>query len=140
MKMGATLASAAAYFVLVFIPAFAVGAFRSMVVTPRLGATIAVLLETPLILVVSWFAAGWCIDRFGVGGSAFERLTMGLAAFVLLMSAEFSLAIFAFGQSATGYVSAIGSLPGLIGLAAQAGFALIPLARTCRDRANAYRP
>ena len=64
--MRRTLAAAAAYFALVFSAAFVMGVVRNLVVAPRTGEVAAVLIETPLILAVSWFAAGWSIRRFRI--------------------------------------------------------------------------
>ncbi len=52
---------------------------------------------------------------------------MGLVAFAVLMSFEFTVAIFGFGRSPAQFLTALGSTPGAIGLAAQIAFAFIPV-------------
>lgn len=124
----AVLAAGAAYFAFSFLAGFALGALRVAVVAPRLGAALAVALEAPLILTASWFAARWCVKRFGVPAAPGARLAMGGVAFALLMLAELGAAVFIFhrslAQHLAGYLSAAGGL----GLAAQLAFAGIPWA------------
>ena len=45
--MGVTIRSGAVYFAIVFLVGFALGALRTLVMAPRLGDTLAVLLERP---------------------------------------------------------------------------------------------
>ena len=52
-----SLLAGAAYFAVVFATGFALGVVRVLVTAPRLGETGAVLLEVPIILAASWFAA-----------------------------------------------------------------------------------
>jgi hypothetical protein len=47
----------ALYALLVFLIGFILGTIRVLLIAPRLGETIAVLLETPVILGASF---GWC--------------------------------------------------------------------------------
>ena len=114
------------YFLGVFLVAFCLGAIRTIVVAPRVGATIAVLLETPIILVVSWWMSGWCTQRFNVGTATADRALMGATAFTILMLAEFALSVVLFHRSPVGYAAAFVSIPGAIGLLAQIAFAFIP--------------
>ena len=117
----------AAYFGAVFLVAFMFGIFRVLVLVPRLGAVTAVLLETPLILAVSWFASRWISMRLGVAQNLASRAVMGGAAFVLLMIVELGVSTLVFGTPVGDYFAAIFLPPGLIGLAGQIGFAFIPL-------------
>jgi hypothetical protein len=94
---------------------------------PRVGELTGVLLETPLILAVSWITSRWSADRFGVPNRASPRLVMGSSALVLLLSGEFGVSIFAFGRSWADTLTAFRSPPGLVGLSAQVLFALLPL-------------
>ena len=87
----------AVYFLAVFIVAFMVGAFRVIVVAPRLGEVMAVSLEAPVILIVSWVASRWATAKFAVSADRSARLLMGAVAFSLLLLAELALAVFAFG-------------------------------------------
>ena len=125
--MRRTLAAAAAYFALVFSAAFVMGVVRNLVVAPRTGEVAAVLIETPLILAVSWFAAGWSVRRFSVPAAAADRLAMGLAAFALLMTVETAMSLLLFARPLTEQFAAWATPAGGIGLLAQVAFGLIPL-------------
>ena len=76
-SMSAIIGSGVVYFGIVFLVGFVLGAVRTFVIAPRLGATPAVLLEAPIILAVSWFVAIWCVGRFMVPAAPLARLTMG---------------------------------------------------------------
>lgn len=115
-----------AYTLLVFLIAFALGTLRVTLVVPRVGELIAVLLETPLVLVVSWWASRVCTRRYAVSDAARARVTMGATAFTLLMLLELSLSVLLFGESLAHYLARFATTAGIVGLAAQVGFALIP--------------
>ena len=116
-----------AYALIVYLFGFAFGTVRVLLVVPRLGETIAVLLETPFILLVSWKISHWTVARFAVDNRPAARLLMGGVAFAVLMLAEFGVAIVAFGRSVQEQIFAYGSVPGIIGLAAQVCFATFPV-------------
>ena len=128
------LVAGAVYFGIVYPVGFALGAVRVLATAPRLGETVAVLIEAPLILTVSWLASQRCVARFGVPPMTAARLVMGLAAFGLLMTSEFSLALLAFGRSAADQMAGFRSPGGAIGLAAQVAFGLFPLLSTAERR------
>ncbi len=127
--MARTLGAACAYFAMVFACAFVLGTVRTLIVAPRLGQTPAVLLEAPIVLAVSWLAAGWTIKRLNIPARAWPRLVMGAIAFALLMTVEASLSVFAFGRTVGEYLAGFATPAGAIGLIAQLGFAATPLAR-----------
>jgi hypothetical protein len=127
-----TLTSGAAYFAIVFLAGFALGALRTAVVAPWLGEAFAVLLEAPVILAVSWFVAIWSVERFEVPAVPLARLAMGGVAFVLLMLAELGFAVTVFHRSGAEYLAGYQSAAGAIGLGAQVAFALVPWALTWR--------
>ena len=106
---------------------FALGALRLFAIAPRTGELIAVTLELPIMLAISWAAAAALIRWFRVPRQAAHRLTMGLVGFVLLLAAETALGLWGFGRSLADQVAAWGSAPGRLGLAGQAAFAFIPL-------------
>jgi hypothetical protein len=114
----------AAYFAAVFACAFVLGVIRVLLVAPHVGATVAVLLETPIVLTISWIACG----RIGRDLDLRGRAVMGATAFVLLMGVESAMSILLFGQTAASWIGAFASPPGAIGLAAQLAFAVFPLA------------
>lgn len=131
------LKAGAAYFALVFLVGFALGTLRVLVIAPRVGETLAVFLEAPLILAASWLASRACVGRLRVRARAPERLAMGAVAFALLMAAELALSGLVFGRSVTDYLAAWRTLAGATGLVAQMGFALIPFVQLRWDRASA---
>jgi hypothetical protein len=85
-----------------------------------------VLAEQPIILTASWFVAGWLLRRSGLGAMA-ERVSMGGSALILLVIAEMVLGLTVFEQSPGQSLADALVLPGLIGLAGQIVFGLIPL-------------
>ena len=127
-------AAGLAYAIIVFVIGFALGTIRVLLLAPRLGATLAVLLETPLILGASWWVSSACIARCDVSRTVAARLIMGLAAFAVLIAAEVTLAVFLFGMSVSEYLASLALMPGAIGLAAQIAFAAFPLVQLGRAR------
>lgn len=121
--------AALAYFGIVFACAFLFGIVRVLLLAPATGAMAAVEIEIPLILMISWLAATWVIARFGVAARMGARLAMGGLAFGILMLAEAGLALVAFGTPWRVYAADLASGPGLLGLAGQLAFALVPALR-----------
>lgn len=87
------LKEGAAYFVLVFSVGFVLGTIRTVWLVPRVGTRIAELLETPIMLVVTFLAARWVVRRFRVPPAPLRRLGVGLAALMLMLAAEFGLVL-----------------------------------------------
>ena len=125
--MRRVLPAAAVYFAIVFSLAFALGMVRTLLVAPRTGDVTAVLIETPIVLLASWFAARWCTGRFSVPAHASYRLAMGLVAFTLLMAVETALGVMLFARPLAQQLFALGTPAGAIGLLAQIAFGLMPL-------------
>lgn len=121
------LKPATLYFFAVFAAGFLLGTLRVLFVAPVLDELPAVLLELPLMLIVSWVACRAVTARVPVGNGFGARLAMGASAFVMLMVAEWALGVLAFGRSLSEIVVAYGEAAGLVGLLGQLGFALIPL-------------
>lgn len=128
------LIAAAAYFAIVFAAGFALGAVRIVLLEPRLGPLAATLVELPLMLVISWFAARHVVRMQKFEARLPPRLAMGLLAFILLIGAEISLGVAVFGRTLEEQVCEMSSRPGLLGLGGQALFALIPAAMLWRAR------
>jgi hypothetical protein len=124
--MSSVLKASLAYFVIVFTFAFILGTVRVLVVAPRLGELVAVILEVPLVIFVSYLAARFCTARFAVPANKGPRLVMGLAAFALLMAVEFILSVLMFGRPPSAFLTGFTHLPGQIGLAGQIVFGLMP--------------
>ena len=124
----ATLARAAtAYFLVVFFSGFIAGAVRVLFAAPSLGETAAILLELPLMLIVSWLACLWSVRRFAVPAGIGARASMGAIAFAQLMLAELAVARLIFHWSWAGFLTHYGTFDGLIGLGAQLEFAAFPV-------------
>ena len=115
------------YFAIVFIAGFVLGAVRVLVVIPVLGEFKAVALEMPVILFASWLACRKLIVKFSVPPEVAPRIVMGALAFGILMLVEFGFSVLVFGRSGAEYVALLRTTPGLLGLAGQLGFALMPL-------------
>lgn len=130
--MARSLWAGVVYFAGVFALGFALGVVRALVTSPRLGETAAVLLEIPVILAASWFAAKWCVAVCSVPSGGAERLTMGFVAFSLTMLAELLLSVMLFGQTVREHFATYAHFLGLIGLAAQALFAIFPYVQSAR--------
>lgn len=130
--MRAAVAAGGAYFALVFAAGFVLGTLRALVLVPRVGETVAVTLELPVMLAVSWLACGRVLDRFAVPRSPRHRLVMGGVAFLLLMAAELAVSVLAFGRSPAEHVAGYRSWAAASGLAAQILFAAFPLLRPDR--------
>jgi hypothetical protein len=116
------------YVATVFAAAFVLGTLRVLLVTPRLGELAAVTLEVPMVLGLSWLVAGRVLRRWPLPRPG-QRLAMGGLAFALLMLAETVLGITLFGRSLAGILAAMATLPGLVGLAGQIAFGLVPALR-----------
>jgi hypothetical protein len=110
----------------VFVFAFAVGTIRVTLVAPRLGTLVAVIIEAPIVLAVSWRVLRWCTRRFNVSRHSRARILMGAAAFSLLMLLELAFSVLVFGETVEHYFSKYASAPGAIGLAMQVCFATLP--------------
>jgi hypothetical protein len=69
----------ALYAIIVFLIGFILGAIRVLLVAPRLGETLAVIIEAPIMLSASWFVSRWCVDRLDVAATVPARSLMGLS-------------------------------------------------------------
>ena len=116
----------AVYAIIVFLIGFILGTIRVLLLPPRLGETIAVIVEAPVILAASWFVCRWCVDRPDVRRTVSARSLMGLVAFLVLMSVEVGRGAM-FGRSLVDQLATYGSAAGAIGLAAQVVFATFPV-------------
>jgi len=136
-QLSAGIRAGIAYAATVFGIGFLLGAARVLLLAPRVGATIAVLVETPLILAASWYAAGFWMKRLAVGAEIRTRILVGAVAFMTLMALEVALSVSLFHRSAGEYLAGLLSAAGGIGLAAQVCFATFPL---CQAIVRGDRP
>jgi len=113
------------YFTLIFTLAFATGVVRTLFIAPLLGPLAAISLEVPVLLAASWFVARRLLR--GRSFSLARRASIGALAFALTMISEAVLAHFMRGQGISEWAAAVATPLGLVGLAAQLGFAGMPV-------------
>jgi hypothetical protein len=118
------LKAALTYFAAVFAAAFGLGILRVTMIVPRIGDLAAVAIELPIVLCLSWIVAGrvlagWPLTLTGC-------IAMGALAFAFLLTAECAIGVLVFGQTPSAYLATLAQPSGLLGLAGQIGFALIP--------------
>ena len=123
--MNHTIRLAAVYFAGVFALAFALGIGRTLWLAPRIGPFGAVLCEVPVVLAASWWWARRLLQRRPLPSRA-SAFAMGGLAFALLIVAEVTLSVLAFGISPSAWAVSLAAPVGTLGLAGQLGFALMP--------------
>jgi len=127
MPMPLPLKAGALYFALTFGAGFMLGAARVLWLAPRLGERTAELLESPVMLVVTIFAARWVIRRLRVPLAPAVRLGMGLVALALLLSVELSVVLWLRGLTIDQYFARRDPVAGAVYVAMLAVFAVMPL-------------
>lgn len=132
--------AAVAYALAVFAIGFVLGTIRLLLLGPRLGATIAVSVEMPLILALSWYVCGAWMRFFVVGAEIRARMLVGIFSFVTLTVLELTLSITLFHRSIGEYLAGLRSPGGAIGLAGQVCFATFPLLHMLGRRRARNRP
>src|SRR6185369_1562849 len=83
-----SLKAGALYFIVVFAAGWVFGPVCQLLVVPRVGEAIGVLLEAPLMLLAMILAARWTMRRLAVSPSLVTRAAAGLVALGLLIVAE----------------------------------------------------
>ena len=116
----------ALYFLILFACGVVLGTIRTLILAPAVGPMVAVGLELPVMLGLSWMVAARLTRRRPALDGAGRRLTMGGVALVLLLAAELALAALAFSQTPGTYLATLATPQGALGLAGQLGFGLIP--------------
>lgn len=122
-----TLKAGIAYFSLAFGAGFIMGAIRVPFLVPRLGERLAELLEMPFMFVVIFLAARFITQRFALPATAWVRLSTGLIALGLLLTAELLLAVVLQDRSLGEYVSSRDPISGTVYLVMLALFAAMPI-------------
>lgn len=120
---------ALAYFALVFGLGFLLGTVRTIFVqdAPSSERLLGVLIELPIMLGASWFLCQYVIRRFVVAPTVVDRSAMGGIAFALLVFAELLIGALLFGRTPAEHFALYRDASYALGLAAQIGFALMPL-------------
>ena len=130
--MATAIRAGVIYALIVFLIGLIFGTVRVLLLIPQVGETVAVSLETPLMLAASWFLCRWCVDLLDVPRRVGARAVMGVVAFTVLMLAEFGLSALVFGRSEAEFAASYSSVSGAIGLVAQIIFAIFPAAQIWR--------
>lgn len=125
MTGSAAIRAGLAYGVIGFGFGFLFGVVRTLFVAPAIGLFAAVAIEMPLMLATCAPLAGWCLRHWALAGHS-NALAMGIAAFASLMVCEVLLGL-ALGQTPQSMLAAMTLPAGLLGLAGQICFALLPL-------------
>lgn len=124
--MVSAINSGCVYFFFVFAAGFVLGALRMSLLAPLLGEMLSVLIELPIILLVSWLICRAVIKKFAVPVKLTARALMGTIALTLLLGAEVLLSVFLLSRSVSQHLELYQSAAGLTGLAGQIVFALFP--------------
>jgi hypothetical protein len=75
--MSAALKAGIVYFAIVYALGFVLGTGRVLLLLPHIGETVAVLVEAPLMLLLSWISARWISKTFSVPARVPPRIAMG---------------------------------------------------------------
>ena len=121
------LKSGALYFALVFGAGFVLGTIRVLLVVPRIGTRTAELIETPVMVLVSFMAARWTIRRLVAQPTTTERIAIGFVALALLVSAEFTFVRWLQGLTISEYLASRDPVAGTAYVIALGLFAVMPL-------------
>lgn len=125
--MTSALKGGSIYFLLVFAAGFLLGIARVLILAPLLGEASAVLIELPVILVLSWFICRRLIERLRIPATLSARGLMGATALTLLLATELLMSVILFDRTITEFFAIYLTVGGLIGLAGQIVFALFPV-------------
>ena len=115
------------YFVLVFGAGFVLGPIRLFWIVPRVGTSVAELIESPIMLLVIIFAARWVAQRLAVPPAVSSRLGMGCFALGLLLAAELGFVLQLRGLTIAAYLASRDPVSGSVYYAMLGLFALMPL-------------
>lgn len=129
MRYGRAVHAGLLYCALVVAAGFVLGVLRIMLIGPLAGEVVALALEAPVMLAISWAACGWALDRLDVPPQLLDRLLMGGVALVLLLVAEGCVVVLAQGRTLAEFFEIHGRTAVLLGLLAQLAYALFPLLR-----------
>jgi hypothetical protein len=115
------------YFAMVFGAGFALGPIRILWLVPRTGTRTAELLETPVMIAVVIAAARFVVRRLNGPRTWHERLSIGMLALGLLMSAEIGVGVWLRGIGVSEYFFGRDPVSGAAHFIALGLFAVMPL-------------
>lgn len=130
-------AAAALYFAIVFVAGLALGPIRVLYLEPWVGRTIAVLCETPFLLMAMAFAARWTPAWTKVQPNFISLLSIGLLALALQQIADLAVGFGLRGMTLSEQLALFATPPGWIYLVDLVAFALAPLIVQRRPRHEA---
>jgi hypothetical protein len=109
----ALFGAAFSYWLLALALGFALGAVRELALKPLVGASVATLIELPLILSLLWLGCGWIVRRFRVNALA-PRAVMGGLWFCAFLATEYALGAglrgWSFAETSAHFVTPQGAL------------------------------
>jgi hypothetical protein len=120
-------AAGAAWFAVMFALGFLLGPLREVVLAPRFGPVVAILIEAVPMVAAMVLLAPWVARRFRVPRDAGSRLVMGGLGLLLLVAAETGLDALLRGRVM--WAERFTTPDGLIGLALLLLFGVMPLLR-----------
>jgi hypothetical protein len=120
------LKAGALYFSLVFGAGFVLGTLRVLEIVPKFGARAAELMEAPIMLLVTIFAARWVVHRLSLPARASVRLGAGFIALGFLLGAEFTVVLAIRHLTISEYIAGRDPVAGTVYIAMLLVFALMP--------------
>jgi hypothetical protein len=120
--------AAVAYFAIVFAVGMALGPIRVLWLEPRLGPTLAVLIETPFLLAAMLIAARWVPRKAGLGTDLAPLALMGVGALALQQVADVALGVWLRGLTPAEQFASFATPSGAVYLVLLVIFAGLPAA------------
>ncbi|WP_156309610.1 hypothetical protein [Novosphingobium sp. AAP93] len=124
MSIRGPITAGLAYGLIGFALGLVFGVVRTLFVAPAIGAFAAVAVETALLLAACLPLASWCLHNWQSARPAYA-LVAGVVGFAALMACEVMLGL-ALGQTLQDILAGMARPPGMLGLAGQIVFALLP--------------
>ncbi len=117
------------YFALLFGLGFILGSLRQALMAAGSGRDALVALEIPAMLAYGWWAAGWCVRRYGLPPALSARLLMGLTMLLLLRLAEAGVGLLLMDMTPTEQAARLWTMRGALEMLPQVLTALFPALR-----------
>lgn len=121
-----TLKAGILYFGVVFGAGFVLGSIRVIWLVPRFGTRAAELIEMPIMLGVTIFAARWIVRRPGLPLKPSKWLGVGIVALALLLIVEFTLVLWLRGLTIQEYIASRDPVAGTAYIGMLGAFAIMP--------------
>lgn len=122
------------YFLIVFAAGFVLGTARTLWLAPRVGERSAELLEMPVMLAISWFAARHVVRRVGGAFRPLDRVATGMLALIMLLATEFAVVVTMSGQDLVAYLRERDPVAGIAYAISLLVFAALPALVRVRGR------